>query len=97
LLATGRQITADSTEYFGPLNGSKAAGYLLLNLGHPNIVFAQIIRKRDLFIFHESEDIILKISQPLQQIAGLRFFDPASFAFFLGPDRPRAFNFTFFD
>lgn len=32
LLATSSQKAADSTEYFGPLNGSKTAGYFLLNL-----------------------------------------------------------------
>jgi len=58
LLATGRQTTADPTEYYGPFNGSKAAGYLMLNLGHPNIVFTPIIGKRDLFIFHKSEAVV---------------------------------------
>ncbi len=45
LIATRRQVAAYSANYFGPLNGAKAAGYLLLNLCHPNIVFAQVIVK----------------------------------------------------
>jgi hypothetical protein len=61
LLATSRQIAADSTKDFGSLNGPKAAGYLLLNLCHANIVFATIIGKFDMFIFHKSEDIIFII------------------------------------
>jgi mRNA interferase RelE/StbE len=41
LLATGRQIAADPAKYFGSLNGSKAAGYLLhkIRVGDYRIIY----------------------------------------------------------
>jgi hypothetical protein len=47
LFATARQIAADPAKYFGSFNGSKAARYLLLNFGHPNVIFTQVVGKRD--------------------------------------------------
>ena len=43
MFPAGRQITPDATEHPGTVDGSKTAGYLLLNFCHADITFAQII------------------------------------------------------
>ena len=43
VFTAGGQITPDATEHPGTIDGSKTAGYLLLDLRHANVTFAQII------------------------------------------------------
>src|SRR6056297_884354 len=42
----------------------------MLNLGHPQVVFSQVVRERDLVCDHESQHVALKVSQSLQKVAG---------------------------
>jgi hypothetical protein len=45
LFAAGRNIAPDFAEHFGAFKRAEAPGYLLVNLCHPDIVFALIAGK----------------------------------------------------
>ena len=62
LFSTSRQITSYATKDSGSIHRSKTSRYLLLNLCHPDIIFAQIVWKRDEFIIHKPERVLLIIS-----------------------------------
>jgi hypothetical protein len=50
--ACGKKTKKTSNDIFS-LNELKAAGYLLPNLCHPDIIFTQVIEERGLFMFYE--------------------------------------------
>ena len=52
LFSTSRQITSNTTKDFGTIHRAKTPWYFLLNFRHPDIIFTQVIRKRNLFIIH---------------------------------------------
>ena len=84
LLAASRQVASNPAKDLGTPHRTKATRYLLLGLGHTDVVFSQIVRERHIIDIHNSEGFIFKIPWPLQQISGFRFLDPAAFApFFL--------------
>lgn len=50
----------------------------MLNLGHPQIVLALIVRKRNDWVLHEAQGFVLVVDQALQQIAGFGAFLPTA-------------------
>ncbi len=53
-----------------PLHRTEATGDLLLYLGHAQIVFTLVVGEGGVLQLHETQDIVLKVSQSLQQVPG---------------------------
>jgi hypothetical protein len=61
LLARGVQIGPDHTEILSADEGTKAARYSLLDLGHPDGALSQIIGERDGEVVHKAQHLLFSL------------------------------------
>jgi hypothetical protein len=80
VLAAGGYITEYQTEIFSSFHRAKATGYFLLNLGHRNIVRAEVIGEWNFEYHREAQYIMLKLAQPLEPVSRFGSFDWAALA-----------------
>ena len=71
LLAQGVEVRADGAEGLSASQGAKAAGDLLLDLGHAHGLLGEVVGERHSEIGHEAQYIIGVGAQPVEQIDGL--------------------------
>lgn len=80
LLTRHRQVATCAAEDLGPFNGAKAPRYFLLHFEHVNVLLTLAVGKRYLWIVEKAQHIRFVCDQPLQQVAGLRAFEPSTLA-----------------
>ena len=62
VLVAGGQVAADSAKDASAFEGAETAGDLLLYFGHPDVVFALIIRERHTRIRQETQCFDFKVA-----------------------------------
>ena len=70
LLTCRGNKSSNSAEILGSFFAAEAAGNLLLDLDHPYVPLALIVRKGDGEVFHECHDVLLMFKQSNPQING---------------------------
>lgn len=71
LLAQGVEVRADDAEGLSAREGAKAAGDLLLDLGHAHGLLGEVVGERHPLIGHEAQYLVGVGAQPVEQIDGL--------------------------
>ena len=80
LLAQGVEVRADDAEGLSAPEGAKAAGDLLLDLGHAHGPFGEVVGERHPGVGHEAQHIVGVGAQPVEQIDGLALARAAALA-----------------
>ncbi len=71
LLAQGVEVRADGAEGLSARQGAKAAGDLLLDLGHAHGLLGEVVGERHPGVGHEAQHIVGVGAQSVEQIDGL--------------------------
>jgi len=79
----GRDIASYSTKTISPALTPKGSRNFLLNFGHPNISFAQVVIKRNIKVFHEGKSLCLTGAETIQQVSSLALFFSAPSPFLI--------------
>src|SRR5712692_3713702 len=79
LFAQRREVASNATKGQGTIPTAKTARNFLLNFDHANIAFGLRIVKRHAEVNQESQDGILVLGQPVEQIAGRAVFASSAF------------------
>ena len=58
LLVQGGKVGTDRAKGIGAIPGAEAAGYLLFDLWHANLLLGEVVGERDVGIRSEAPDII---------------------------------------
>src|SRR5512142_247752 len=87
VLGGGGEVTADSAELAGAGHGAQAAGYLLLQLGHPDVALSSVVIRWRAEIRGKPQVIVLPVEQAAGQRVVLLHQRPGAGSGLAGPDQ----------
>ena len=93
LLAQGSEVGADGAKRLGASDGTETAGGFLLEFGHADIAFGQIVIEGHALVGEKAQDIVGVLAQAQQKIGRRGLLDSAAL-FDFGAGEPRIIPFA---